>query len=640
MSKPSQIKKQLKEAKSQPEGPVSKSKLLLALQDEVLRLRKELHAEKDEREKISSWLFQTLKPKLGSELADLKSSVESNEQQIGVIRQFLRDNRESIVGSGGGGGSDSVSREEFDELQKALAIEREARQQLSLWIKQQFGKKLELLDERILSVTGGQPKVNTTAKSTVSVLPDSVTEWLRMIGYERYIDEFQRFKCTDLDKVTRLTDDHLVKMGIALKRHRGDLLHEVAALKAKLDQLNDLSSDFDPPASTPTPKRSDDVDLDGPDPFSDETLENRVEEEFQEKQRRLEEEKQRLKAQFEREKEQWMEQERERIRKEVEREEREKVKAERRKSALMEKERQRMEDERNREREQARIRAEIEREEREKIAAKAAAEKEKAKKVVEQEKLKKERELQLQKEKLELEKERARLRELEEEQRSLKEIEKEKQEIERQRREIERARAELEKAKSTPDRDESPLFSSPKAERKSKPVVLSDDESDLFPETKPAKVVKETKTKSIVSTQKKSTRSDADDGRPNEDYIADVRSDSCGTNWVLFYFDKASNSVKYENSGAKGHSELLPNFSDQKVQYAFLRVMDTKSRIKFIYIQWIGEKANFMTRSRSGTCKASVLKLMGQYHLEIIAETLDDISKQTILSKLSAAVNF
>ena len=124
--------------------------------------------------------------------------------------------------------------------------------------------------------------------------------------------------------------------------------------------------------------------------------------------------------------------------------------------------------------------------------------------------------------------------------------------------------------------------------------------------------------------------------------MEDVRDDTSPTNWVAFYFDKASNSVKLTGFGTKGHKELLSHLEDDKVQYAMLRAMDQKRRIKFIYIHWVGSKSHAFLKARSGTKKAEMLKLMGQFHVEMPAETREDISKDAILDRLSAvsAVNF
>lgn len=143
------------------------------------------------------------------------------------------------------------TRQELEEMRKEVAIEREARQQMLLWMRECFGKNLELLDARIQAQvtaavgsstsTAGARKTGVAKSSSATVVaqaaemvPESMSEWLRMIGYDRYIPVFKKYNMGDLAKCSRLEDRHLVKMGIDLKRHRSDIVSEIKTLKSKL----------------------------------------------------------------------------------------------------------------------------------------------------------------------------------------------------------------------------------------------------------------------------------------------------------------------------------------------------------------------------------------------------------------------
>ena len=596
--------------KEAPGAAGSKSQLLLVLKDQVVQLQQQLLEERGEREKISSWLASTLKPRLKTQFDLQREELDSHSSQIQKISQYLKEHH----GSSGG----TVTREEYEELQTSVAIEREARQQLSLWLKLNFGKNLEILDARIDERSGGGNGVGNSGQlSSVTVLPESATEWLRMIGYERYIAEFQRAKCTDISRVVRLTDDHLVKIGIALKRHRGDILHELSALKDKLEAAKNQKSDSTPDLLS-TPKRSSTpVSSDGEsiDPFSDSAIENRATEQVTEKNRILEAEKRRLKEQFDMEKKRWMEEERQRIRKEVETQELERIKQEEKKiSKKLERERMDLEARQQ----------EIERKEREtKLdAEKVRKEQKKNIKLAEQEKAQDQDSLSAKRDAKEKEMaEKRKERERKEQEDKERKVQEERERI------AEQARLKQEAAKKAAE------------EKKAESV---EDDIDIV-EEKPVVIVKEIpkpkESKKIV-VKKESAPSSDSDGKSFDALIEEVRNDDSPTNWVAFYFDKSSNSIKLTGCGSNGHEELLSVLEDDKVQYAMLRVVDHKGRIKFIYIHWVGSKAHAFLKARSGTKKADMLKLMGQFHLEVPAETKDDISKQSILTKLKAAVNF
>jgi len=227
-------------------------------------------------------------------------------------------------------------------------------------------------------------------------------------------------------------------------------------------------------------------------------------------------------------------------------------------------------------------------------------------------------------------------------------IEREKREAEERERKADEALRLVEEKKKKEEEDrrreeeerqaaKSKTIESPKIEKKISTTVKTDNEDIL---TGKASVATLEEPKKVSSTVKSKSSSDNDSGKPFESYIEDIRNDECGVNWVAFYFDKGSNSIKLTGYGDGGHDELLSVLEDDKVQYAMLRVVDHKRRVKFIYIHWVGSKAHAFLKARSGTKKAEMLKLMGQYHLEIPAETKDEISKQVILTKLKAAVNF
>eukprot|EP00011_Vannellida_sp_DIVA3-517-6-12_P007384 CAMPEP_0114617660 /NCGR_PEP_ID=MMETSP0168-20121206/7309_1 /TAXON_ID=95228 ORGANISM="Vannella sp., Strain DIVA3 517/6/12" /NCGR_SAMPLE_ID=MMETSP0168 /ASSEMBLY_ACC=CAM_ASM_000044 /LENGTH=743 /DNA_ID=CAMNT_0001828797 /DNA_START=117 /DNA_END=2345 /DNA_ORIENTATION=- len=239
----------------------SKSKLLLTLKDDVVKLTKAVQSEHAERLKVQEWLAHTLKPGLAKQFADIREDMETQQQVTTAVHKWIRDNKGAVEASDPEGMRMQLTnmsreledtRQELENVRKEVAIEREARQQMLLWMRECFGRNLELLDVRIQAQvaaavgsstgsSGGRKGAGVTKSSSATVVaqaaeivPESMSEWLRMIGYDRYIAVFKKYNMDDLDKCSRLEDRHLVKMGIDLKRHRSDIVSEIKALKAKL----------------------------------------------------------------------------------------------------------------------------------------------------------------------------------------------------------------------------------------------------------------------------------------------------------------------------------------------------------------------------------------------------------------------
>ncbi|KAK1229748.1 actin binding protein [Marasmius sp. AFHP31] len=88
--------------------------------------------------------------------------------------------------------------------------------------------------------------------------------------------------------------------------------------------------------------------------------------------------------------------------------------------------------------------------------------------------------------------------------------------------------------------------------------------------------------------------------------------ESGGTDWAVFTYEGGTNDLKVQGKGDGGLEELEEEFSDARIQYAFVRVVDPNSKLpKFVQINWCGDgvpkakKGLFHTRS---SAVASFLK--------------------------------
>eukprot|EP01100_Stratorugosa_tubuloviscum_P002064 TRINITY_DN1475_c0_g2_i1.p1 TRINITY_DN1475_c0_g2~~TRINITY_DN1475_c0_g2_i1.p1 ORF type:complete len:517 (-),score=270.75 TRINITY_DN1475_c0_g2_i1:94-1644(-) len=121
--------------------------------------------------------------------------------------------------------------------------------------------------------------------------------------------------------------------------------------------------------------------------------------------------------------------------------------------------------------------------------------------------------------------------------------------------------------------------------------------------------------------------------------IGDVRSDASETNWCLFnYVD--NNILGLQAKGTNGLAELRQYFENDKILYAFLRLteaFETTTTVKFIAIFWIGEKIPVARKARIATHKGAVLELFGQFHTDVNASTLDEVTEEIVVQKIGDA---
>lgn len=105
---------------------------------------------------------------------------------------------------------------------------------------------------------------------------------------------------------------------------------------------------------------------------------------------------------------------------------------------------------------------------------------------------------------------------------------------------------------------------------------------------------------------------------------------------ALFGYEGQSNDLKVVSTGDGGISELIPEFNEGKIQYAFLRVQDPKTSLfKYVLIQWQGEGA---PTNRKGFCAKhirDISALLHGHHITIACSNEDDIDEDRIMKKIA-----
>jgi len=123
--------------------------------------------------------------------------------------------------------------------------------------------------------------------------------------------------------------------------------------------------------------------------------------------------------------------------------------------------------------------------------------------------------------------------------------------------------------------------------------------------------------------------------------ITDLRSNDSPTNWVLFtYSDNAKNTIQFVAKGSGGVDELKSHLHESKMFYGLVRVedkIDNSVTVKFVFICWCGKSVNFIQKAKMTTHKGSIVQLVGQYHNDINASDLEELSESIIIQKVRDA---
>eukprot|EP01117_Protostelium_nocturnum_P009517 TRINITY_DN339_c0_g1_i1.p1 TRINITY_DN339_c0_g1~~TRINITY_DN339_c0_g1_i1.p1 ORF type:complete len:503 (+),score=236.61 TRINITY_DN339_c0_g1_i1:179-1687(+) len=126
-----------------------------------------------------------------------------------------------------------------------------------------------------------------------------------------------------------------------------------------------------------------------------------------------------------------------------------------------------------------------------------------------------------------------------------------------------------------------------------------------------------------------------------KDAIKAVRSDADDTNWALVGYEGGKGStLVLLGSGSGGLEELLPHLKDEIVAYGLLRTtdqIDNSVTVKFVHLNWVGEKIDRMHRARLGTHKGQVGSLFTPFHVDINATQLSEITPELVKEKVQDA---
>jgi len=115
--------------------------------------------------------------------------------------------------------------------------------------------------------------------------------------------------------------------------------------------------------------------------------------------------------------------------------------------------------------------------------------------------------------------------------------------------------------------------------------------------------------------------------------IKAVRADNDETDWMMMGYEGSSNQLKLVSKGANGLDELIGHLKDDQILYGLYRTTDTIDNtvaVKFVLIVWVGETVPIIRKARITTHKGDVTSFLGQYHVDVHCNNLNEISEEIV----------
>ncbi|EUC33011.1 hypothetical protein COCCADRAFT_37128 [Bipolaris zeicola 26-R-13] len=106
-----------------------------------------------------------------------------------------------------------------------------------------------------------------------------------------------------------------------------------------------------------------------------------------------------------------------------------------------------------------------------------------------------------------------------------------------------------------------------------------------------------------------------------------------------FQHDSGKESVlKVQSTGEGELTDLVDEFSEGRIQFAFVKVKDPNSSLpKNVLIAWCGQGVPERTKGYFGSHLTVVSKLLHGYHVQVTARSEDDLSPEKIVQKVADA---
>lgn len=123
--------------------------------------------------------------------------------------------------------------------------------------------------------------------------------------------------------------------------------------------------------------------------------------------------------------------------------------------------------------------------------------------------------------------------------------------------------------------------------------------------------------------------------------IKDVRNEKGDIDWAVISYEgpsgPASQRLKLLAKGGGGISKLKEVLADNIIGYALLREtdqIDESITVKFVFINWLGDTAPRMQKSRISIHLGPIRTFIGQFHVDLIASNSSELTHEIIMQKI------
>ncbi|RCH87750.1 hypothetical protein CU097_007937 [Rhizopus azygosporus] len=122
----------------------------------------------------------------------------------------------------------------------------------------------------------------------------------------------------------------------------------------------------------------------------------------------------------------------------------------------------------------------------------------------------------------------------------------------------------------------------------------------------------------------------------------DVRDDKTETNWAFFDFANTKpDRLQVSGTGAGGLSEFVAHLKPEVAGWGYVRMNmsndEYSQRVKFVLVPWCGDKVGVMRKAKLSIQIAEVKSVLRNYHIEVPASSVQDLSENEVLTRLRRA---
>lgn len=125
--------------------------------------------------------------------------------------------------------------------------------------------------------------------------------------------------------------------------------------------------------------------------------------------------------------------------------------------------------------------------------------------------------------------------------------------------------------------------------------------------------------------------------------IKDVRNDATGLEWAYVTYagtsGAASSQLKFGGSGQGGVTALKEHLPENNIVFALVRVtdkIDLSVTVKFVWINWIGEKTPRMMQSKLSVQLGAIKQFFQPFSTDMTVQKQEEITHETVMERVLA----